>query len=31
MGADNITLDLNYHTIDGDGNPAAGGDPQGER
>ena len=27
IGADNITLDLNYHTIDGDGTPAAGCDP----
>jgi parallel beta-helix repeat protein len=24
IGADNVTLDLNYHTIDGDGTPAAG-------
>ncbi len=24
IGADNITLDLNYHRIDGDGTPAAG-------
>jgi parallel beta-helix repeat protein len=28
IGADNITLDLNYHTIDGDGKPAGGCDPQ---
>ena len=28
IGADNVTLDLNYHTIDGDGTPAAGCDPQ---
>jgi hypothetical protein len=27
IGADNITLDLNYHTIDGDGTPASGCDP----
>ena len=27
IGADNITLDLNYHTIDGDGAPTAGCDP----
>src|SRR4051794_9201688 len=27
IGADNITLDLNYHTIDSDGTPAAGCDP----
>ncbi len=24
IGADNVTLDLNYHTIDGDGTPTAG-------
>jgi parallel beta-helix repeat protein len=30
IGADNITLDLNYHTIDGDGTPAAGCDPRTE-
>jgi large repetitive protein len=30
IGADNVTLDLNYHTIDGDGTPAAGCDPQTE-
>jgi parallel beta-helix repeat protein len=30
IGADNITLDLNGHTIDGDGTPAAGCDPQTE-
>jgi len=30
IGADNITLDLNYHRIDGDGAPAAGCDPQTE-
>jgi len=28
IGADNITLDLNGHTIDGDATPAAGCDPQ---
>jgi len=28
IGADNVTLDLNYHTIDGDGTPAAGCDPE---
>ena len=28
IGADNITLDLNGHTIDGDGTPAAGCDPE---
>src|SRR6476646_4860208 len=28
IGADNVTLDLNYHTIDGDGGPAGGCDPQ---
>jgi parallel beta-helix repeat protein len=28
IGADGITLDLNGHTIDGDGNPAAGCNPQ---
>ena len=27
IGADNITLDLNGHTIDGDGTPSAGCDP----
>src|SRR4051794_16370983 len=27
IGADNVTLDLNYHTIDGDGTPASGCDP----
>jgi parallel beta-helix repeat protein len=27
IGADNVTVDLNYHTIDGDGTPAAGCDP----
>jgi nitrous oxidase accessory protein NosD len=27
IGADNITLDLNYHTIDGNGKPASGCDP----
>jgi parallel beta-helix repeat protein len=30
IGADNVTLDLNYHTIDGDGTPAAGCDPRTE-
>jgi parallel beta-helix repeat protein len=30
IGADNITLDLNGHTIDGDGTPAAGCDPNTE-
>ncbi len=30
IGADNITLDLNYHTIDGDGTLATGCDPQTE-
>ena len=30
IGADNITLDLNYHTIDGDGKPAGGCDPRTE-
>src|SRR5215216_3487713 len=30
IGGDNITLDLNYHTIDGHGAPAAGCDPQTE-
>jgi parallel beta-helix repeat protein len=30
IGADNVTLDLNYHTIDGDGTPAAGCDPDTE-
>jgi large repetitive protein len=28
IGADDITLDLNYHTIDGDGKPTGGCDPQ---
>jgi len=28
IGADNITLNLNYHTIRGDGRPAGGCDPQ---
>jgi parallel beta-helix repeat protein len=28
IGADNITLDLNGHTVDGDGTPAAGCDPR---
>jgi parallel beta-helix repeat protein len=28
IGADNITVDLNYHTIDGNGKPAGGCDPQ---
>ena len=28
IGADNVTLDLNYHTIDGDGKPTGGCDPQ---
>jgi hypothetical protein len=28
IGADNVTLDLSYHTIDGDGTPAAGCGPQ---
>ena len=28
IGADDVTLDLNYHTIDGDGKPTAGCDPQ---
>ena len=27
IGADNVTLDLNYHTIDGDGSAGAGCDP----
>ena len=27
IGADNVTLDLNGHTIDGDGTPTAGCDP----
>ena len=27
IGADDVTLDLNYHRIDGDGTPAAGCDP----
>jgi parallel beta-helix repeat protein len=30
IGADNVTLDLNGHTIDGDGTPAAGCDPDTE-
>ena len=30
IGADNVTLDLNGHTIDGDGTPAAGCDPNTE-
>jgi parallel beta-helix repeat protein len=30
IGADDITLDLNYHTIDGDGTASAGCDPQTE-
>jgi parallel beta-helix repeat protein len=30
IGADDITLDLNYHTVDGDGTPAAGCDPETE-
>jgi parallel beta-helix repeat protein len=30
IGADNVTLDLNYHTIDGDGAPASGCDPEAE-
>ena len=30
IGADNVTLDLNYHRIDGDGTPAAGCDPETE-
>jgi parallel beta-helix repeat protein len=30
IGADNVTLDLNYHTIDSDGTPAAGCDPDTE-
>jgi parallel beta-helix repeat protein len=30
IGADDVTLDLNYHRIDGDGSPAAGCDPQQE-
>jgi parallel beta-helix repeat protein len=30
IGADNVTLDLNYHTIDGDGTPTPGCDPQKE-
>ena len=28
IGADNVTLDLNYHRIDGDGTPATGCDPR---
>ena len=31
IGADNVTLDLNYHTIDGDGIPNADCNPQSER
>ena len=31
IGADNVTLDLNHHTIDGDGIPNADCDPLGER
>ena len=27
IGADDVTLDLNYHRLDGDGTPAAGCDP----
>jgi parallel beta-helix repeat protein len=30
IGADDVTLDLNYHTIDGDGTPAAGCDRETE-
>jgi parallel beta-helix repeat protein len=30
IGADNVTLDLNYHRIDGDGAPAVGCDPETE-
>src|SRR5581483_8341688 len=30
IGADNVTLDLNYHTVDSDGSPAAGCDPNTE-
>jgi parallel beta-helix repeat protein len=30
IGADNVTLDLNHHTIDGNGTPAAGCNPQTE-
>jgi parallel beta-helix repeat protein len=30
IGADDVTLDLNYHSIDGDGTPAAGCDPRRE-
>src|SRR5215217_684610 len=30
IGADNVTLDLNYHTVDGDGTPASGCDPNTE-
>jgi parallel beta-helix repeat protein len=30
IGADDVTLDLNYHRIDGDGTPAAGCDPETE-
>ena len=30
IGADDVTLDLNYHRIDGDGTPATGCDPQTE-
>src|SRR4051794_27225861 len=30
IGADNVTLDLNYHKIDSDGTPAGGCDPDTE-
>src|SRR5438045_1058368 len=30
IGADNVTLDLNYHRVDGDAAPAAGCDPETE-
>src|ERR687898_2907411 len=30
IGADDVTLDLNYHRIDGDGTPAVGCDPETE-
>src|SRR5690242_11138785 len=30
IGADNVTVDLNYHTIDSDGTPATGCDPDTE-
>jgi parallel beta-helix repeat protein len=30
IGADNVTVDLNYHAIDSDGTPAAGCDPETE-